>query len=386
MTLLLACACGLIVANIYYSQPLIGLIAPSVGLHPAAASLIVTVTQFGYCAGLLFLVPLGDRVENRGLVLCTLGGAIVALLLMTTATSAAGVLFATSLIGLGSVVVQMLVPLAAHFATDANRGRLVGNVMSGLLVGIMLSRPIAGFVANLWGWRTVFGASAVVMTGLAVVLWRLLPPRRPESAHSYASLIGSLWTVLRDTPVLRRRALYQAAMFGAFSLYWTAVPLQLAGPAFRLSQSGIAWFSLAGAAGAVAAPIAGRLADRGFTHLATGVALLIAAGSFLVSRLDAGRSLVFLLTGGVLLDLGVQANLVLGQREIFSIGSQLRSRLNGLYMAIFFIGGAVGSSVASLAMQSGGWVAVSWIGLGLPVAAFFYHLSDARSVGMSQRS
>jgi len=378
MILLFACACGLIVANIYYSQPLIGLIAPSVGMHPAAASLIVTVTQVGYCAGLLFLVPLGDLVENRRLVLWTLGGAIVALVLTTTATSAAGVLMATSLIGLGSVVVQMLVPMAAHVATDSNRGRVVGNVMSGLLVGIMLSRPIAGFVANRWGWRSVFGASAVVMTMLALVLWKLLPVRRPESTQSYGQLIGSLWTLLRDTPLLRRRALYQAALFGAFSLFWTAVPLKLAGPDFRLSQSGIAWFSLAGVAGALAAPLAGRVADRGLTRLATGMAMLIVATSFLVSRLDQGRSLMLLLAGAVLLDFGVQANLVLGQRDIYAIGSHLRSRLNGLFMAIFFIGGAVGSSVASVAMQEGGWVAVSWIGFGLPVAAWLYYMTDGR--------
>jgi predicted MFS family arabinose efflux permease len=369
----------LIVANIYYSQPLIGLIAPSVGLPLAAASLIVTVTQFGYCAGLLFLVPLGDLVENRRLVLWTLGGAVGALLIMTTATSAGGVLVATSLVGLGSVVVQMLVPMAAHLANDANRGRVVGKVMSGLLIGIMLSRPIAGFVANLWGWRTVFGASAVVMTVLALVLWKSLPLRRPESNQSYAGLIGTLWTLLRDTPLLRRRALYQAALFGAFSLFWTAVPLQLAGPAFGLSQSGIAWFSLAGVAGALAAPLAGQLADRGLTRPATAMAMLIAAAAFLVSRLDQGRSLVLLLAGGVMLDFGVQANLVLGQREIYAIGPHLRSRLNGLFMAIFFIGGAVSSSFASVAMERGGWMTVSWIGIALPMAAWIYHMTDTRT-------
>jgi predicted MFS family arabinose efflux permease len=189
-------------------------------------------------------------------------------------------------------------------------------------------------------------------------------------------LISSLWTLLRDTPLLRRRALYQAALFGAFSLFWSAVPLQLAGPEFGLSQSGIACFSLAGVAGALAAPLAGRLADRGLTRLATGLAMWIAATSFLVSRLDQGRSLMLLLAGAVLLDFGVQANLVLGQREIYAIGANLRSRLNGLYMAIFFIGGAAGSSVASIAMQRGGWTAVSWIGIGLPVAAWLYFMSD----------
>lgn len=380
VTLLLAVACGLIVANLYYSQPLVGLIAPVIGLPPAAASLIVTTTQLGYCLGLLFLVPLGDLVENRRLVLWTLCGAIAALLMAATADSAATFLCATLLLGLGSVVVQMLVPIAAHLAPDADRGRVVGNVMSGLLVGIMLSRPLAGFIANAFGWRTVFAGSAVAMVLLGLTLRGLLPQRRPARSHGYGELIASLWTLLRDTPLLRRRALYQAALFGVFTLYWTAVPIVLAGPHFNLSQGGIALFSLAGVAGALAAPIAGRLADRGHTRVATGFAIAIVAVAFPLSRIGHSQSLTMLLVGGILLDLGVQANLVLGQRAIYEIGSHLRSRLNGIFMAIFFVGGGVGSAVASVAVARGGWPLVSWIGFALPAAALIFYATEPQDL------
>ncbi len=376
MIALLAAACGLIAANLYYAQPLIGLIAPAIGLSRNAASLIVTLTQLGYCTGLLLLVPLGDLVENRRLTLLTLAGAVLALVVAAMSTSAPWFLAASLAIGLGSVAVQMLVPIASHLAPDASRGRVVGNVMSGLLLGIMLARPVASLVANAFGWRFLFGASAVVMVLLGLVLRALLPPRRPVAAHSYAALIGSLWTLLRRTPVLRRRAAYQASLFAAFSLFWTAVPLELAAAPFHLTQRGIALFALAGAAGAIAAPIAGRVADRGWSQVATGLSLAAVASAFLLARLGGTGSMAALLAAGVLLDLGVQSNLVLGQRAIYALGAHARSRLNGIYMAIFFAGGALGSAVASPATMAGGWRLVSWIGVAIPAAALLLYATE----------
>jgi predicted MFS family arabinose efflux permease len=373
---LLAAACGLIVANIYYAQPLISLIAPDIGLSPAYASFIVTLTQAGYCAGLLLLVPLGDLLENRRLVLLTMAGATLALLVAYGSGSAASFLAASLFIGLGSVAVQMLVPIAAHLAPDANRGAVVGQVMSGLLIGIMLSRPVASLVADVFGWRALFGGSALMMVLLAVVLWRLLPVRQPEANHRYLAILKSMWTLLRDTPLLRRRAAYQAALFAAFSLYWTAVPLVLSGPEFGFTQKGIALFALAGVAGALSAPIAGRLADQGKTHQATGVALVMVAVSLLLSWYGGHGSLVALLAAGILLDLGVQANLVLSQREIYALGAHIRSRLNGVFMAIFFIGGAVGSSLASVTFTHGGWSMVSLTALAFPVLALLLYATE----------
>lgn len=376
MVILLASACGLIVANLYYAQPLIGLIAPAIGLDKAAESLIVTLTQTGYCLGLILLVPLGDLLENRQLVLWTMGGVICALLVATVAPSAHWFMAAALLIGVGSVAVQMLVPIATHLTPDASRGRVVGNIMSGLLLGIMLARPASSLLANEFGWRPVFGLSAVAMVLLALVLGRLLPERRPQAEHSYAELLLSLWTLLRDTPLLRRRAAYQAALFASFSLYWTAVPLLLAGPTFGLSQRGIALFALAGAAGAIAAPIAGRVADRGWTRIATGVSLGAVAIGFLLAKQGGMGSIALLLLAGILLDMGVQSNLVLGQRAIYALGAHTRSRLNGLYMAIFFAGGALGSSIASLSYLHGGWGLVSWIGCTFPIAALLLYATE----------
>ena len=385
MILLLATACGLIAANLYYAQPLIGLIAPALALPRTAASLIVTLTQLGYCAGLVLLVPLGDLVENRRLTLFTLAGAVLALTVAATASSASWFLAASLGIGLGSVAVQMLVPIAAHMAPDASRGRVVGNVMSGLLLGIMLARPAASLTASAFGWRFLFASSAVLMVVLALILRTLLPQRRPVAAHSYASLIGSLWTLLRQTAVLRRRAAYQASLFAAFSLFWTAVPLELAGPPFRLTQRGIALFALAGAAGAIAAPIAGRIADRGWSRIATGVSLASVAVAFLLALLGGG-SIAALLAAGVLLDLGVQSNLVLGQRAIYALGVHTRSRLNGIYMAIFFAGGALGSAIASPAYARGGWTLVGWIGLAIPAAALLLYATEFARPARTQRA
>ena len=369
MTFLLAASCGLLAANIYYAQPLIGLIAPAIGLDEKAASLIVTFTQCGYCVGLALLVPLGDLVENRRLVVATLCCASLALLLAAIAPTGAVFLFACLMIGLCSVAAQMLVPIAAHLAPDASRGRMVGNVMSGLLAGIMLARPVSSLIANSFGWRAVFFASAAVIAALAVIMRALLPQRRPDVDHHYFALIGSLWTLFRDTPILRRRAAYQAFLFAGFSLFWTAAPLELASPTFDLSQRGIGLFALAGAAGAIVAPIAGRLGDRGWTQMVTGLSIATVALSFLLAQFGGAGSMVAMVAAGLLVDGAVQANQVVGQRAIYALGAQARSRLNGLYVALFFAGGAAGSAVASLVFALGGWSSVSWLGFAFPLAA-----------------
>jgi predicted MFS family arabinose efflux permease len=369
VTFLLAVGCGLLAANIYYAQPLIGLIAPSIGLDDRAASLIVTFTLGGYCAGLILLVPLGDLIENRALVFWTLCAVVLALLCATFAPSAPLFLAACLFIGLVSVAAQMLVPIAAHLAPDASRGRMVGNVMSGLLTGIMLSRPISSLIANTFGWRAVFGFSALAIVVLAGVLRVLLPRREPTVDHSYFELLGSLWTLLQTYPLLRRRAAYQATHFAAFSLFWTTAPLLLAGPTFNLSQRGIGLFALAGAAGAIVAPIAGRLADRGWTQLVTGLSMVVVSGSFLLAKLGGGGSMAALVAAGILLDGAVQANQIVGQRAIYTLSAEARSRLNGLYVALFFIGGAAGSAIASLVYALSGWTGITWLGFALPLLA-----------------
>ncbi|SDN00194.1 Predicted arabinose efflux permease, MFS family [Paenibacillus jilunlii] len=380
ITFLLAASCGLIVANLYYAQTLVGPISAATHLSSGAAGLIVTLTQIGYVIGLLFVVPLSDIIENRRLTVTSLAVVVAALVAATLAPNAPLFLVASLFIGLGSVAAQILVPYASYLAAEEHRGRVVGNVMSGLLLGIMFARPLASFVSGLWGWHAIFAISAVVIALLTILLSRVLPKRQPVPTMNYGGLIRSLGTLLKSTPVLRRRALYQASLFGTFSLFWTTVSLRLA-DTYHLSQQGIALFALAGVAGAVAAPIAGRLADRGWTRPLTGLAFVLAAAAFLIAYLFQGDSKVtlgLLVVGAIILDMGVSGNLVLGQRAIYSLGNEARGRLNGLFMAIFFIGGAIGSSLGGWAYAYGGWGLTSLIGLALPVLAFLYYLTEKK--------
>jgi predicted MFS family arabinose efflux permease len=379
VTFLLAAACGLIAANIYYAQPLIGPISASLGIPPSAAGLIVTMTQIGYGAGLLLIVPLGDLLENRRLVLAVIALGACALLGAAFSPSPLPFLASALLIGLGSVAVQILVPYAAHLAPEATRGSVVGNVMSGLMLGIMLARPVASLVTHLGSWRLIFVLSAIVMAFVAAALWYALPERRPSSHLGYRQLLTSMARLALTTPILRRRALYQSCLFGAFSLFWTAAPLLLLGPEFHLSQTGVALFALAGVAGAVAAPIGGRIADRGWIRPATAAALLAGAGAFLLTHIGnpgSPLSLAFLVVGAIVLDFAVAANVVLGQRAIFSLGAEYRNRLNGVYMATFFCGGAIGSALAGWAFVAGGWTLASWIGFALPVLGLVYFATE----------
>ncbi|AMO96676.1 major Facilitator Superfamily protein [Collimonas fungivorans] len=379
--LLLAFACGLIAANLYYAQPLAGPIGAALGLSPGATGLIVTLTQIGYGIGLLFIVPLGDLLETRRLVLTLIGLATLALLAAALSTHPLPFFAATLCIGLASVAVQVLVPYAAHLVPEAERGRAVGSVVSGLMLGIMLARPVSSFIAQFASWHAVFFISAAAMALLALVLRLALPRREPVSTISYGKLLASMVDLMRNTPVLRRRAFYQACMFAAFSLFWTTTPLLLAGPEFRLSQGGIALFALAGVAGAIASPIAGRFADRGWSKAATAFAMLAVAGAFLITHIGAYGSplaLGLLVAAGILLDFGATTNLVLGQRAIFVLGAEYRSRLNGLYMATFFAGGALGSALGGLAFAHGGWAMASWLGFALPVIALLYFCSEPK--------
>ncbi|WP_229506392.1 MFS transporter [Massilia sp. BJB1822] len=382
MVWLLATACGLIVASLYYAQTLVGPISAATGLSPQAAGLIVTLTQAGYALGLLFIVPLGDLVENRRLVFIALLAAAAALALAAASHSGALFLAASLGIGLGSVAAQVLVPFAAHLAHEATRGATVGKVVSGLLLGIMLARPAASLIADHGSWRLVFGIAAVLVAGLAFLLRAVLPQRVPSSALPYGRLIGSLWHLLRDTPVLRRRAAYHAGLFGAFSLFWTVAPLMLADAPFHLSQSGIALFAIVGMAGAVASPIAGRLADAGHTLHATAAALLLGVASFalpLLAPASRTASLALLVAASIALDMAVAANLVLGQRAIFNLGAEVRSRLNGLYFALFFSGGAFGSAAGGWMLATHGWRAALLTGMALPALALLYWISEAVS-------
>ncbi|MBV9078084.1 MAG: MFS transporter [Methylobacteriaceae bacterium] len=376
-TLLFAAACGAAAANMYYAQPLIGLIAPSVGLPAELGSLIVTLSQIGYAIGLVLLVPLGDLVENRRLAVVTLVATSVAVFALSRAGSPAEVLTAAAAVGLTAVVVQMLVPFAAHLAPEASRGAAVGNVTSGLVLGILLARPVASLGADLFGWRTVFVGSALLTLALAVILALALPYRRPEPTHSYVELLRSMGPLLRRERVLQRRIVIQCALFANFSLFWTAVPLELAGPPYELSQRGIALFGLAGAMGVLITPLAGRLADRGHGPVATRVALALAVGAFALAWAGP-QSVILLAITAITLDAGVQLGLVTGQREIYALQPQARSRLNGIFIASFFAAGAVGSALASPVYEAWDWPGIAAAGLAIALAGLVFVLLTGR--------
>jgi predicted MFS family arabinose efflux permease len=376
---LLALAAGLIVASLYYAQTLVGPISAATGLSLDAAGLIVTLTQVGYALGLLFIVPLGDLLENRKLVFVLLLATSAMLAAAALSTSAALFLAASLGIGLGSVAAQVLVPFAAHLSREETRGQTVGKVVSGLLLGIMLARPAASLIADHFSWHAVYGGAALAIAALAFVLRARLPQRRPGAPLPYGRLIGSMWQLLTTTPLLRRRAAYHAAMFASFSLFWTVTPLVLAGPRFQLSQTGIAIFALVGVAGAVASPIAGRLADGGHTLFATAAALLLGVVSFALPLFAPGSrelALGLLVLASIILDMAVAANLVLGQRAIFALAADVRSRLNGIFFALFFTGGALGSALGAWVLARHGWQAALLTGLAFPAAALVYWIGE----------
>jgi predicted MFS family arabinose efflux permease len=382
MTLLLAAATGLIVANLYYAQTLVGPISAATGLSAQAAGLVVTLTQIGYTIGLLFVVPLGDLLENRRLIVTGLLFTSAMLVLAAFSTSAWMFLAAALGIGLGSVAAQIIVPFAAHLSKEATRGHTVGKVVSGLLLGIMLARPVASLVADATNWHVVFGGAAIVVLGVALVLRAKLPLRMPASNITnitYAALLASLWHLFLRTPLLRRRAAYHAGLFGSFSLFWTVAPMMLAGPQFHLSQTGIAVFALVGMAGAVASPIAGRLADSGHTLMATAAALALGVLGFalpMIAPASRDVGLAILVVASIVLDMGVAANLVLGQRAIFTLGADVRSRLNGVYFALFFAGGALGSALGGWMFATHGWHAALLTGMAFPALALAYWLTE----------
>jgi predicted MFS family arabinose efflux permease len=374
---LFAFCCGAIVANLYYAQPITELIAPDIHMSGDTASLIVSLTQIGYAFGLFFLVPLGDLLENRKLMITTALVSIVSLGAAAFAHQPGWFLAISLLVGFSSVAMQILIPLAAHLAPDESRGKVVGTIMSGLLLGILLSRPISSVVAGHFGWRAVFGSAAVLMAIVTTVLALTIPPRQPEHKATYFELIGSLGHLVRTMPVLRHRSFYQGLMFASFSLFWTAIPVELTRH-FGLSQTAIGIFALIGAIGATSAPVAGRLADAGHTVRATLIALVVGALAYLPALIHPAWGVFGLVTTGIVLDFAVQMNMVLGQREIYALHAASRNRLNALYMTSIFVGGAFGSALASPLYERGGWPLVAGVATAFPLIALAHYLAIGR--------
>ncbi len=366
LVLIMAVATGLAVACNYYAQPLLPTLAKDLGLSTTKAGIIVTTAQLGYAAGLLFIVPLGDLVERRRLIVSMTLLAAAGLLVTALAPAIPMVLVGTALTGLFSVVAQLLVPFAATLASPEKRGKVVGIVMSGLLLGILLARTVAGILTSLGGWRTVYWAGSGAMILVAIVLQRALPRYHQPLGLTYARLMGSILTLYREEPVLRTRALLGAAIFGAFSVLWTTMAFLLAGPPHHLPPATIGLFGLAGAAGALAATAAGRLADRGLGRWATGGGLAILCLSWLPLAYGA-RSLGTFLLGVLLLDLAIQSVHISNQTALYRIRPEARNRLTAAYMTSYFLGGALGSVSAAWAFSHHGWPGAVAVGTAFSV-------------------
>lgn len=361
----MAAAAGLAVANIYYSQPMLGQMERA--LPGGLATLIPTATQLGYAAGLFLLVPLGDLIERRRLIVVQFLAVAVALAASALAPGAVVALLAALMLGAAASVAQQIVPLAAHLAAPERRGAIVGMVMSGLLTGILLSRALAGFVAAHAGWREMFWLGVPLALGSAALMaWRL-PHSRPQGGMGYGRLMGSLAGLWREFPELRRATLTQALIFGAFMAFWTILALRLEQPPFALGSEVAGLFGIVGAVGILAAPLAGRIADSKGPHrmIVLGAALCLAGWAVLAAWVSVAGMVV----GVIVLDFAMQSALISHQHIIYALRPEARSRINTLFMGGMFLGGAGGSGTATLAWSVGGWGGVAALGLGLGALA-----------------
>ncbi|GIF46485.1 putative MFS family arabinose efflux permease [Asanoa ferruginea] len=365
LTLLFAVTAGVAVGNLYWAQPLLGLIAGDLG---ASAGWVVTTTQLGYAVGVLLIVPLGDVRDRRTLLSGMLLCCAVALLGCALAPTIGVLLVATTALGLTTVAGPILMPLAGDLASDAHRGRVVGTVASGLLIGILGSRTVSGLLADAAGWRAVFAAAAVVTGVLAAVLHRALPSLPPKASIGYPALIGSLPALAFRDRVVRRTLALTTLGFAVFSMFWTSLTFLLSAPPFSFSVSVIGLFGLVGLAGAVAARNAGRLHDAGRSIPATGMAWLVIALAFGTAAV-AGGSVILLVVAIVLLDVAFQTTAILNQTRILATSHAARSRLNTAFVVASFTGAALGSALATTLWPSGGWPAITTTGIVLSCVA-----------------
>ena len=361
LILLMSVATGLAVASNYYAQPLLDTIARAFDLSASSAGFIVTAAQLGYAAGLLFLVPLGDMFERRMLIVSMTLLAAGGMLITASSQSLTMMIIGTALTGLFSVVAQILVPLAATLASPEKRGKVVGTIMSGLLLGILLARTVAGLLASLGGWRTVYWVASVLMVVMALALWRGLPKVKQENHLNYPQLLASVFSLFTQDKLLRTRALLGCFTFANFSILWTSMAFLLAAPPFNYSEGVIGLFGLAGAAGALGARPAGGLADKGKSHLTTSAGLVLLLLSW--AAIWYGHvSVLALIVGILVLDLTVQGVHITNQTVIYRVKPEARNRLTAGYMTSYFIGGAAGSLISASAWQHAGWSGVCAIG------------------------
>ena len=366
---IMAICTGLIVANIYYCQPLIVLISKDFKIPETQGGRIAFLTQLGYAIGLLFFVPLGDKVERRRQIVWMAAFAVASLIFAAVAPNLLCLEIASVCIGATSVIPQLILPLAAHLSPPSRTGKVIGAIMSGLLIGILLSRTLSGFVGRWLGWRGMFWVAAGISFSLLVIIRQTFPRSRPGFTGSYATLMRSLLTLAREQPVLREAAAINALGFSTFGMFWTTMVLHLSGAPFHFSSDLIGLFGLAAAAGALAAPLVGGSADKRNPRIAIGYGLGLLLLSFVLLYFG-GNGVAGMIAGIVLLDLAMQCIHVSNQSRVYALIPHARNRLNTVYMTVSFIGTSMGSAIGLLAWDKGGWAGVCVTGVVLTTAAF----------------
>jgi predicted MFS family arabinose efflux permease len=365
--LLMAACTGLIVANLYYCQPLIVLIANEFKIPEASAGTITYLTQAGYAIGLFFMVPLGDKFERKKQILMTTFASVLALIIAALAKSFFVLQIASLLIGITSIVPQLILPLAASLSAPEQRGKVVGTIMSGLLIGILLSRTLSGFIGQLFGWRSMFWIAAGICLLIFFVIQNKFPVNKPQFEGSYGQLIKSLFTLIKTQPVLREATLINMFSFAQFGAFWTTMVLLLSEKPFHFNSATIGLFGIVGASGALAAPLVGKLGDKGNSRIAVGYGCLLLLISFAIYYF-AVENVIGIIVGIVLMDIGIQGVHISNQTRVYSLLPEARNRLNTVFMSFSFLGTAAGSAYGLLLWKIGGWHAVT---IGCAVLALF---------------
>jgi predicted MFS family arabinose efflux permease len=375
---LLSVASGVTVANLYYSQPLLEELSRFFQAPPTIIGIAAMLIQIGYALGLLFLVPLGDIRERRSLIMAMVCCSILALLGLSFAVNTGWLMAGSLLVGITSIVPQLIVPLAAHLAKPAARGQVIGGVMSGLLIGILLSRTFSGIVGSAFGWQAVYRIAAVMMGLILLVFHLWLPRSTPDSVMSYGQLLKSLGGLLRTQPVLREASLVGAMMFATFSAFWTTLSFLLKSPVYHLGAEVAGLFGLVGVAGALAASVVGRATDRKNPRFTLTIAIIFSAASYLCFGIF-GYRMWGLIIGVILLDLGVQSGQISNQARIYALDAAARNRNNALYMVFYFCGGASGSLLGSFCWGMFGWTGVCVLGIFFQIIAATVHFLHGKT-------
>jgi predicted MFS family arabinose efflux permease len=377
--LFMALCTGLIVANIYYCQPLVVIISKEFGVPESTGGTITFYTQLGYALGLLFFVPLGDMLEKRKQIVFTTALTVVFLIMAALSTSLAMLSIASLLIGSTSIVPQLILPLAAHLAPAEKRGKIIGIIMSGLLIGILVSRTISGFIGAWLGWRGMYWIAASISVILLIVMQFVFPKVPSHFKGHYGSLMRSLLTLIKEQPVLREAATINALTFASFGLFWTTMVLHLSGAPFYFHADQIGLFGLAAVAGALIAPLIGGSADKGNPRVAIGYGLLIVLLSFGLFYFF-GSSTIGMVIGIILLDLGQQSVHVSNQTRVYALKPEARNRLNTVYMTVSFIGTSLGSAIGLWVWDKANWAGVCITGATFLSLAFLVYVLTYKHV------